>query len=482
MKQQKYLCLTATFAIGFVTLGSIVVSNHAWSDSVVDSIRIKVPFACTMSGVIDSGNEHSAIIQNGIYQEDIGLTQIKTMCNDKDGFAVYAIGYTDNEYGKNVLTSNALGSSHDIATGLVNSGNTSNWSMKLATDSTATYPIEITNGFDSYSEVPSDYTKVASRNSATDTGSNAIGASFTTTYATYIGSAQPAGKYTGQVRYTLVHPHTAPKPGPKSLDTAITLQDVTYCADTLPEGQVYTLTDNRDEQQYKVARLADGNCWMLDNLALDPTEFFTAESLSPDNTNATSEAIDNYLHGGSTNTGWSDTAIVSITNGFNSYTTPMINTQSKDTLVTSYGLAATNNEAKVGVYYNYCAATVGTYCYASGQGADMPDTITDASQDICPANWHMPTSSNTGEYYTLAHEYGSTATDSTSLQYALSIPLSGYFSNSLAYGQNNYASIWSSTFGDGDGMHDLSVNPISVYPLNRSNRDYGLSIRCLIGP
>ena len=482
MKNKKYFCLTVTLAVGFTAFGSFVTSTRVWSDSVVDSIRIKVSIACTMSSVIDSGDEHDAIIQNGIYREGIGSTQVRAFCNDKDGFAIYAVGYTDNEEGKNVLSSSTLGPSHDIMTGLNSSGDTSSWSMKITTDSSTTHPIETADGFGSYSEVPSNYTKVAFRDSATDTGVNATGATFTTTYATYIGPTQPAGEYTGQVKYTLVHPSTAPAPVPKSLDTATTLQDVTYCSDTIPEGQVYTLTDSRDGQQYKVARLADGNCWTLDNLTLDPTDPATAFNMDPENTNATLEAIHNYLYGGSTNVGWSSIAVTNVTTGFSSYTTPMINNQSKDAYVTSYGLAATGGEAKVGIYYNYCAATVGTYCYASGQGTDTPDTVIDASQDICPSNWHMPTGGNTGDYYNLAQKYTSTATHSTSLQYALSTPLSGYYSNNLAYGQGDYASIWSSTFSDGDGANDLSVNPVSIYPLSRSNRDYGLSVRCLIGP
>ena len=121
--------------------------------------------------------------------------------------------------------------------------------------------------------------------------------------------------------------------------------------------------------------------------------------MNASNTNATQEAINNLLNGGSATTGWSSIAIADVDNDFDDsanscvggYTTPRINNASKDALVTSYGPASTNGQAKVGIYYNYCAASASTYCYAMGSDVDVPDTIIDAPQDICPANWRMPT-------------------------------------------------------------------------------------------
>ena len=261
------------------------------------------------------------------------------------------------------------------------------------------------------------------------------------------------------------------------------MQEVTFCKDTLTEGQVYTLTDSRDGQQYKVAKLADGNCWMLDNLALDPTDATTAANMNASNTNATSAAITNLLNGGSSTTGWSSVAVANVTTNFSntdSYVQPRINNASKDTLVTSYGPATTNGQAKVGIYYNYCAASASTYCYASGQGIDVPDTIIDAPQDICPANWRMPTGGNTREYYALAQKYGSTATETNSLQYNLFTPLSGYYGGSSANDQGSNGYWWSSTYYGSNYMYLLYVNPTVVYLSNGSTRYNGLSMRCLM--
>ena len=248
-------------------------------------------------------------------------------------------------------------------------------------------------------------------------------------------------------------------------------------------GATETLIDTRDNTTYMAGRLKDGNCWMLDNLALDPTNSTTAANMNASNTNATQEAITNLLNGGSSTTGWSNTAVANVTTNFSnndSYIQPRINNVSKVTLVTSYGPASTGGQAKVGIYYNYCAASASTYCYAWGSGIDVPDAIIDAEQDICPANWRMPTGGNTGEYYSLAQKYGSDATNTNSLQYNLSTPLSGSYVVSSAYNQGSYGSWWSSTYSYSNGMCYLGVNPTSVGPSNSDYRYLGLPMRCLM--
>ena len=247
-------------------------------------------------------------------------------------------------------------------------------------------------------------------------------------------------------------------------------------------GATETLIDSRDNTTYMTGRLKDGKCWMLDNLALDPTNSTTASNMNESNTNATQEAINNLLNGGSTTTGWSNTAVANVITNFNnndSYIQPRINNASKDTLVTSYGPASTNGQAKVGIYYNYCAASASTYCYAYGQGIDAPDTIIDAPQDICPANWRMPTGSNTGEYYALAQKYGSDASNTNSLQYNLSTPLSGLYNVSSAFDQGSYGSWWSSTYLNSYNVYNLYVGPTNMYPYYYY-RSYGQSMRCLM--
>ncbi len=212
MLKDKYILGTVSIVTVTIITGAFLssIKVSATDDNVVDNININVPISCSMEGT--GMTSHNANIVNGTYQADIGSTTLKAFCNDEEGFAIYAIGFTDDEYGKTVLTNSTLGSTYDIATGTATSGSTSNWAMKLTAPSnpTPTYPITITSdtsgSFSSYHAVPSEYTKVATRTSGTDIGQSAEGSTLTTTYAAYISKTQPSDTYEGKVKYTLVHP------------------------------------------------------------------------------------------------------------------------------------------------------------------------------------------------------------------------------------------------------------------------------------
>ena len=193
--------------LSFLVVFSFVLSSDvvSASDSSVDNISIIVPVSCNLSG---TNIEHTATINNGTYNSNIGLSTIKAFCNDNEGFSIYAIGYTNEEDGNTVLTNG--NASDNIITGTSTSGNTSNWAMKLATDSNATYPLTLgsdSNGsFGNYHIVPSTFTKVAYRASGTDIGQSATGSILTSTYQVYISPTQVAGTYVGKVKYLLIHP------------------------------------------------------------------------------------------------------------------------------------------------------------------------------------------------------------------------------------------------------------------------------------
>ena len=220
---------------------------------------------------------------------------------------------------------------------------------------------------------------------------------------------------------------------------------------------------------------------MLENLRLDPTDATTrANMLANNDTNASNEAIANYFDpsGTAPQTGWSTVAVADVDTDFNIYTDPRINNAYVDTLVTSYGPAAdADGKAKTGIYYNYCAATVGTYCYPENQ------SLGNANQDVGPANWRMPTGGGGGEYATLYSHYNTTqtATDPASLQYNLSTPLSGYYYGSSAGDRGHRGNFWSSTRLNGSSMYSLYVNGSIVLPSSHLDRLYGLSMRCVVG-
>ena len=214
-KTNKYLLAPLGLLSMTALSGVLLMSSNVSADNtdVVDQVNVTVPISCTLSG---SGmTSHTASIPNGTYTDDIGTTTLTAFCNDNSGFAIYAVGYTGNEIGainstKLVGTSASNNATIDTgtATGPVSGNDTSNWAMKLTAVSspTPTYPITIDNSYTNYSAVPSSYTKVAHRDNGTDIGTNAEGSTLTTTYAAYISKTQAADTYTGQVKYTLVHP------------------------------------------------------------------------------------------------------------------------------------------------------------------------------------------------------------------------------------------------------------------------------------
>jgi uncharacterized protein (TIGR02145 family) len=226
------------------------------------------------------------------------------------------------------------------------------------------------------------------------------------------------------------------------------IQDVTAATCPTTPTVVY---DKRDGEEYTIQKLADGKCWMLDHLRLDPATLI--EPLTSANTNIAS--------------GRTYTLPSSISSGFNNYSAAQINTSRKDTLV-NYGTGT--NQAKAGVYYNFCAATAGTVCYSSAS----------ASQDICPAGWRLPTGGGSGEYQALYSAYGS---NPQIFSDALHMAYSGTY-----WGNNNgdlgvKGRSWSSTSrfsGNSYNLcHEIKNGGYVTTPSDTNGQDVGMGVRCV---
>lgn len=397
--------LTVTILSGIVLSSSIVSADD---DSVVDEINITVPVSCTISGI--GMNTHNAEINNGQYDSAIGETVMKAYCNDNEGFAIYAIGYTDNEEGNNVLTNSTLGSDYDITTGTTTSGNNSNWAMKLSTtiSPAPTYPIIIAGAtgdtlkeqgdpdFTSFQAVPDDYTKVAYRTANTDTGTNAEGSTIKTTYQAYISETQPAGTYTGQVKYTLVYPNDAATPqipsvsfedaflnaGKNKFNNYYKMQDMTslICdAVTLyDEASKIQLIDARDNKIYWITKLRDDHCWMTQNLDYDLT---WGDTLASDTTdigwNPSTNSYDS-----------SSVAVDEIT-----YTEP--GDLVWDGVIGSDNTTSANQITDIDEFHNH----IGNYyswdsAVASNDPSIYEESEESPDQSICPAYWTLPSLAN----------------------------------------------------------------------------------------
>ena len=416
-----YFFRNFTFALMPILLLSVMalsLSCASADNSSLDNIMVSIPSSCTLSATVNA--EHSISTLGGTYADDIGSTTLKTLCNDANGFAIYAIGSSRNSEGNTVLAS-SLGEKYDIITGTATSGGISNWAMKLTTDSGATYPITLESNFatGSYVSVPGTWTKVASRTSGTDTATEAevaTGASLNTTYSVYVTPAQPAGTYIGQVKYVLLHPNTNENfmtlemafdryVGPErkiSLDGSATapkyyrMQDMTseicQAATTMGGGAQMQLIDDRinldgEKRLYWVAKLADGNCWMTQNLDLDLIAGHT------------------YTHA-DTDLGWSPNsfdanATWTLTGGpstiaWDIESSKFTGWQSSDTMPYSAGKTSRieTSHTSTGNYYNWSASTA----YNSSP------SHTQATKSICPAGWRLPRH-NTQEFAQLLIKY-----------------------------------------------------------------------------
>ncbi|MBR5046010.1 hypothetical protein IKX73_00005, partial [Candidatus Saccharibacteria bacterium] len=126
--------------VGITTIAAVMLANlstnvFADDDSVVSTATITVPSSCSLTAVVDTA--HNATLLNGIYSggndyypNGIGKTTLTAFCNDASGFAIYAVGYSDDTYGNNTMI--GANTNATISTGTATSGDNSQWAMKLA--------------------------------------------------------------------------------------------------------------------------------------------------------------------------------------------------------------------------------------------------------------------------------------------------------------------------------------------------------------
>ncbi len=296
------------------------------------------------------------------------------------------------------------------------------------------------------------------------------------------------------------------------------LDDATLANQVCVKDAPSIVIDNRDEQAYMIQRLDDGKCWMLDNLNLDLTNKTIVDNLTTVNTHADAASLKSLKEGNRTNCGeedcsryatsgltlssyWTDgknsiplvqkTGTCSTTSNYpctynGSYTSNAV----MSTLTPSqstFGLGS----GKIGVYYNYCAASAGNYCYnADGASADL-----NIDYDICPANWKLPSggADASSDFNTLCKIINNgtscgegvamNGNNSGSFQYKLSTPLSGWGgSNYMGYRQGDYGRFWSSNRSVNDNTKAFVIRTFSdaVLPHETDYRTNGNSVRCLL--
>ena len=427
-------------------------SSATVSDLETDSLTLTLSTSCTLSSLVEEA--HNASLNGGQYEKGIGITKVNAYCNDNNGYSIYAIGSSGDTDGNTDLISN-INDNYNIHTGIYDSSSIiasspSSWSMKLTAgvgSGINTTPPTINNNYDNYSVVPENYTQVASRASKTDMtiDTSVTGSYFTTTYDIYASSLQPAGTYTGKVKYLMVHPNSNHNTIP-DLDTAFAAagkmkvyeeggnsyyamqdMDTEICSMVANTGAstATQLLDTRDNNLYWVAKLDDGKCWMTSNLDLS---IGNTGPLNSNNTDISTDA-NVYANNGiysdySVSDGvytWNPASTAITSNYYidnttvkpsawpiNNYTTPYSaeggdtyyytsNTTGDDTRYNSLqackNASHTEDECKryfAGNYYNWSAAI------ASNNSTNIGSTVGEiASNSICPKGWRLPNASQT---------------------------------------------------------------------------------------
>ena len=274
-----------------------------------------------------------------------------------------------------------------------------------------------------------------------------------------------------------------PEEGPVSIPDNYTIKDIKYLqemnktvCDNSAIGDTNTVLDIRDDNDYTIGKLADGKCWMTQNLritresiqAKDPGN--TTGKVTPDNTNTNS----NYEIPASATGEFSDTKD---DNGF------YINQQVR---------AATDND--YGAYYSYNVVTLNKVA-TQNSGTTV--------YDICPKGWRLPTGGDSGEFRALALIYpagsflgtnaigwttngingkagrwigGANAATNGAFFPAAGYMFSGSSTPSLL---GLYGHWWSSTISNTSYAKSLNYTSSSIDPNGGYARFNGISVRCV---
>ena len=482
MKHQKhqlfnYLAVGTPLLLTILT-GTILTNSTVKADSSkseTSNVSVTVNSACTLyggpNGTDTSGSSiYSATIDPGTSAE-INGSKLTTICNDPNGYSLYAIGYSNDAYttptNTQMIGSGGIG---NINTGT--SGTSASWWAMKINPVSGSNPT-IMNNFNNYHVVPSTYTQIAKYESAT-TSSSSTGAQAQVKYNVYISSGQTAGTYTGKVKYTMVHPNNAAAPSTKTIADATYMQEVGSCPSTLTTGMVYQLTDNRDNQKYLVARLKDGNCWMLQNLKLGRTvtSSNTPLTLTPTNSDVGSNYTLNYTD---------------IPSGgkFHAYTIDGTQYQNNSTEYYCTGDGTASDWESC--YYNWYTATAGTgTTYIASQGQNV-------NNSICPAGWTLPTSGSGGQFQALYNQYPSAAQmevanptttkeNNPTVGQVTNTPgflLSGHYGTGGAYSLGSYGNYWSRIANSAQNGYRLLMDTTGVNPSNSHYKYYGFAVRCV---
>ena len=252
------------------------------------------------------------------------------------------------------------------------------------------------------------------------------------------------------------------KPSKEATNTTI---EHTTDTNLVPEA---TLTDTRDGKTYVVRKLADGNCWMSQNLALSPdgnTTYTEADTDLHDGrafqAPAVSSAGTTWNWNGSDGAHW-----LSPQAGYEYF--------QNGTAASSTGQPTEST----GNYYDWLMATAMSSQDLANSGDEAPDSI-------CPKGWRLPPNEGNQSYHNLLFINYNLSSNSESAAKLLLSPLSfvragSYASDSGSFrNQRSYNYLWFSTAHSRYSAYFLGFGSTIIYFQDDSLRSFGYSVRCV---
>ncbi len=394
---------------------------------------------------------------------DSNIITVSATSNNSTGYVVTAtVG--DNTHSNPSFSNTSL--NHKSNTGSTFTSLATNASLAdITNDNTWGYTISDNgNTWANYSGLPI-YTAEAGK---TLKESNTNG---TTSFQFKIGAkasnTQPSGEYNNVINFTVTS-NAAPDP-------TYYMQDVATWGGSVTAGSEITAIDSRDDKTYTVARLADGNLWMTQNLDhdIDSTRTYT-----PQDTDISA----NWTPSTSTYTTTTWNGSIAAPESYDPGTLYWSGIANDSTPVSSG-----NSHYHLGNYYNWTAAVA-----MNSSSAYTTTALVD--QSICPSGWTLPRA-GIGEdtFFSLWREYGYdnnshefsdiSAITGSPAYFAPTGDWSGSFS---VFGSSGY--FWSpvaessviedeaTSFSAAFNMDNLA-NPTAF-----DDREYGHSVRCVARP
>lgn len=320
---------------------------------------------------------------------------------------------------------------------------------------------------------------------------------------------------------------------------ALTKANFNSTTGKITPGSVIALTDKRDNQVYAVAKLADDNCWMIENLRLEHAgtvgnnindSSVTNQSLSQgyggtvgtygsfvgladsesanfDNVTTSnsiyksSAALPTDTYDSANNVlediGTSDTPQYRFPRYNSSNTQSLVDSTtyiqdyanvSSPTDTPSSNYYRTQNLYSYGNYYSWAAAMANTNNYVGSSNSEAANT------SICPFNWHLPSSgTTTAEYGTLSRSYGGTGSNQTNessfgdvmsnrfRSFPNNFLYSGNIGGKTFYDRGKEGTYWSRSSKASADANILYFYSIYLGPSLPNTKYQGQSVRCLIG-